>query len=42
MSNMEESITVCGVCGYKVDNTVPAHHLLPGTLLNKKFYVGEA
>lgn len=42
MSNIEESTNVCSVCGHSIDNLVPAHHLFPGTLLNNKFYVGEA
>ena len=37
-----EDVSLCPVCGKPVREEVPAHHLLPGTILNKKFYIGHA
>jgi len=42
MEPIENTAEKCLVCGKDVLNTVPAHHLLPGTVLNGKFYVGKA
>ncbi len=42
MAELNEAETKCSVCGKENDGAVPAHHLLPGTILNGKFYVGEA
>ena len=33
---------ICPQCGKRIFEEVPAHHLLPGTILNKKYYVGNA
>ncbi len=42
MAQMNEE-NFCPVCGKKSQaENVPVHHLLPGTILNNKFYVGEA
>lgn len=42
MAQLEFAGRECPVCGKENTGTVPAHHLLPGTILNGKFYVGEA
>lgn len=42
MAQIEGTETECPVCGKQVSIQVPAHHLLPGTILAKKFYVGKA
>lgn len=42
MSPLEAAEETCPVCGRSDAGTVPAHHLLPGTVLNGKFYVGRA
>jgi len=42
MAQMETEGTKCPVCGKENTGSVPAHHLLPGTILNGKFYVGAA
>ena len=42
MAPMNLSDRFCPSCGKSCDRKVPAHHLLPGTVLNGKFYVGEA
>lgn len=42
MAQMETEETKCPVCGKENTGSVPAHHLLPGTILNGKFYVGAA
>ena len=42
MAQLEELGEFCTVCGKRKAVTVPAHHLLPGTILNGKFYVGAA
>lgn len=41
MSELEVEAEKCPFCG-NGKTPVPAHHLLPGTILNGKFYVGEA
>lgn len=42
MAQLNEAGEKCPVCGKENTGTIPAHHLLPGTILNGKFYVGEA
>ena len=42
MAKISESERVCSFCGHEITKECPAHHLLPGTILNRKFYVGEA
>ena len=42
MAQLETGGTKCPVCGKENIDSVPAHHLLPGTILNGKFYVGTA
>lgn len=42
MAQLNETGEKCPVCGKENTGTIPAHHLLPGTILNGKFYVGEA
>ena len=42
MAQLNETGEKCPVCGKENTGTIPAHHLLPGTILNEKFYVGEA
>ncbi len=42
MSPIEETDTECPFCGNSIEYEVPAHHLKPGTVLNKKFVVGAA
>lgn len=42
MAQIEGTETECPVCGKPISIQVPAHHLLPGTILAKKFYVGKA
>lgn len=42
MTEISESEKVCPACGKEVTKECPAHHLRPGTILNRKFYVGEA
>lgn len=42
MSPVEETDNICPFCGKEVTGPVEAHHLLPGTILNKKFYIGRA
>ena len=42
MAQLETEGTKCPVCGKENTDSVPAHHLLPGTILNGKFYVGTA
>ena len=32
----------CPYCGYAAGAEVPPHHLMPGTVLNRKFLVGTA
>lgn len=32
----------CGHCGYTQFNKTPAHHLLPSTILNNRYYIGNA
>ena len=43
MSRIDDSLTVCPVCGYAV-NTPPCepYHLMPGTILGGKYIVGKA
>ena len=43
MSELDNTANICPVCG-KQNNVgdVPPHHLLPGTILSGKFYVGRA
>ncbi len=41
MSELENKAEKCPFCG-NGKTPVPAHHLAPGTILNGKFYVGEA
>ena len=42
MSAIENDKNVCANCGRNILENVPAHHLLPGTVLNNKYYVGKA
>lgn len=42
MSELNGSEAVCSKCGKAKTTAVPAHHLLPGTMLNKKIRVGMA
>lgn len=42
MAELEETVVKCPICGKDNTGTVPVHHLRPGTILNGKFYVGEA
>lgn len=42
MAQLNEVGGICPFCGKESAGPVPAHHLLPGTILNGKFYVGEA
>lgn len=42
MSPIEKSDSECPFCGKAFDEVIPAHHLKPGTILNKKFLVGAA
>ena len=42
MALLQDNEGSCPVCGKNNAASVPAHHLLPGTILNGKFYVGEA
>lgn len=39
---VEKTDIECPFCGKKLSNEVPAHHLKPGTVLNKKYIVGAA
>ena len=43
MTQLNETSEICPKCG-RVNGAsdIPAHHLLPGTILNDKFYVGKA
>ncbi len=42
MSELRGSGAICPECGKGKSDAVPAHHLLPGTMLNNKFRVGMA
>ena len=42
MNPIEENDVECPFCGKKLDVELPSHHLKPGTILNKKIYVGAA
>ena len=42
MNPIENNDSVCSFCGRKNDMEIPAHHLKPGTILNKKILVGRA
>ena len=42
MEPIAADAVVCPHCEKNLQYEVPAHHLLPGTVLNKKFLVGEA
>lgn len=42
MAKLETAGGKCPVCGKENTSVIPAHHLLPETILNGKFYVGEA
>lgn len=42
MSELGSTDAICPKCGKGKSAAVPAHHLLPGTLLNSKFRVGMA
>ena len=42
MSAIENGKNICTKCGHSIIENVPAHHLLPGTILNNKYYVGKA
>ncbi|MBQ8696086.1 MAG: protein kinase, partial [Clostridia bacterium] len=42
MSPIKTTYKVCPFCGNPVHAEVPAHHLLPGTILNGKILVGAA
>lgn len=39
---ISDGASICPACNRPVREEVPAHHLLPGTVLNKKFYIGHA
>ena len=42
MNPIEDNEIECSFCGKGVTNQVFAHHLTPGTVLNKKYYVGAS
>lgn len=42
MSRISENDEVCPKCGRSLNYDCPAHHLLPGTILYRKFLVGAA
>ncbi len=42
MTPIKDTYKVCPYCGKGIHAEVPAHHLLPGTVLNGKFLVGSA
>ncbi len=42
MEPIEPTYKVCPHCGKPTASEIPAHHLLPGTVLNGKFLVGAA
>lgn len=42
MNEMKEGSNFCSYCGKTGGRSVPDHHLLPGTVLNGKFLVGDA
>ena len=42
MNKLSSTDQPCPFCGRKASVETPPHRLLPGTILNKKFYVGEA
>ena len=39
---MPDNEIVCAYCGREQQLMVPLHHLLPGTMLNGKYKVGQA
>lgn len=42
MEPIQPTYKVCPHCGKPTSTEIPAHHLLPGTILNGKFLVGAA
>ena len=42
MEPIEPTYKVCPYCGKPTNAEIPAHHLLPGTILHEKFLVGAA
>ncbi len=42
MSKLENNDIECPFCGRNQDNTIPGHHLIPGTVLNNKYYIGAS
>ncbi|MBO5077548.1 MAG: protein kinase [Clostridia bacterium] len=42
MSKIGSGVTVCPVCGKRLDEEVPPHHLVPGTVLTGRYIVGAA
>ncbi|MGN1123550.1 MAG: serine/threonine protein kinase, partial [Eubacterium sp.] len=42
MRDYDENVDVCPYCGYQKDTPVKElYHLVPGTILNKKYIVGK-
>ena len=41
MTKLEDTEEKCPKCGQGKKENIPVHHLLPGTILENKFYVGE-
>lgn len=41
LSKITENDKVCPFCGEILDSSTPAHHLLPGTVLNGKYFIGR-
>ena len=42
MNEIEQDARECPHCGKAQDAEIPAHHLLPGTLLQGRFLIGAA
>lgn len=42
MSALEDGEEICPFCEKRQDYSSPPHHLAPGTILNKRYYVGKA
>ena len=42
VSAIDDGAAVCTSCGKGTDYELPAHHLVPGTLLSNKYYVGAS
>jgi serine/threonine protein kinase len=42
MNLLEENSYECPVCKNDFSEEIPAHHLMPGTLLKNRFYIGAA